>query len=74
MAYKIIRKRINGRNPGEVKYAWCGYWNGVCKAIYADIPGNELDLSHEIETWVFADGADMLKRLPLKKAKKELVI
>lgn len=55
------------------KYAWCGYWNGVCKAVYADIPGNGIDLSYEIETWIL-DGADMLRRLPLATAKKELKI
>lgn len=73
MAYKFIRKQIKSRNPGEVKYAWCGYWDGVCKAVICDLPENRIDTCDEIDSWI-CDGADMLKRLPLNKAKKELKI
>ena len=59
------------KNSNKKKYVWCGYWDGVCKAIYADIPENRIDTCDEIDRWI-CDGADMLKRLPLEKGKKEL--
>ncbi len=55
----------------EIKYAWCGYWNGICKAVFADIPERKIDTGEEIDRWI-CEGADMLRRLPIDIAKEEL--
>jgi hypothetical protein len=62
---------VRGPVTDDIKYAWCGYWSGVCKAVIADIPEQQEFTISAVREWV-ALGADTIRRLPVDLAKEEL--
>lgn len=55
----------------EVKYAWCGYWDGICKAVIADIPDRE-DMTGQVVLQWLKQGVEAIRRAPIDIAREEL--